>query len=126
MSHPPFAHNPHVYNGVDPDGNPTSGLVVHSPELEDEPGPELTDLPDGHKVTPASSSDSEEADDEASQEGGEQPSASPSTTETEEPAGTDSSASSKPAGRSGKSSGSGTRSRARATGNQSGQAETTE
>ena len=29
-SHPPFSHNPHVYSGVDPNGNPTAGLVVHS------------------------------------------------------------------------------------------------
>lgn len=30
MSHPPFAHNPHVYNGIDPDGNPTTSMVVTS------------------------------------------------------------------------------------------------
>lgn len=57
MSHPPFAHNPHVYNGVDPDGNPTEGMVVHSgaiveqPEIAGEQGPELTDLPPGTEVT---------------------------------------------------------------------------
>lgn len=27
MSHPPFAHNPHVYDGIDPDG-PTSVTVT--------------------------------------------------------------------------------------------------
>lgn len=60
MSHPPFAHNPHVYNGVDPDGNETTGLVVHSvtapvedsepAELVGEQGPELVDLPEGQVV----------------------------------------------------------------------------
>lgn len=43
MSHPPFAHNPHVYNGIDPDGNPTSGLVVSRPDLA-EPVEEATEV----------------------------------------------------------------------------------
>jgi hypothetical protein len=50
MSHPPFAHNPHVYNGIDPDGNPTTGMVVHShaatePEFVGEAAPELVHPP---------------------------------------------------------------------------------
>jgi len=41
--HPPFAHNPHVYDGVDPAGNPATAMVVHSgaiveaPVVEDAP-----------------------------------------------------------------------------------------
>jgi hypothetical protein len=44
-AHPPFAHNPHVYNGIDPAGNPTQGLVVHSAIAVGEQGPELRTLP---------------------------------------------------------------------------------
>ncbi len=29
-AHPPFAHNPHVYNGIDPDADPTTSMVVTS------------------------------------------------------------------------------------------------
>lgn len=56
MSHPPFNHNPHVYNmvdpakrvtvehGVSPDGDPTDSLVVHSDVARpaDEEAAELT------------------------------------------------------------------------------------
>lgn len=63
--HPPFNHNPHVYEGVDPDGNPTDGLVVHStiapaediepvdagsPTFVGESGPEPVVLPEGQVV----------------------------------------------------------------------------
>lgn len=42
--HPPFAHNPHVYDGVDPDGNPTTSMVVTSrAAFVGEQGPELVD-----------------------------------------------------------------------------------
>lgn len=48
MSHPPFAHNPHVYEFVDPDGNPGTGMVVHSQAA----GPVEGDADTG-AVTPA-------------------------------------------------------------------------
>lgn len=38
MSHPPFAHNPHVYNGIDPDDNPTTSMVVTSRAIPAEEG----------------------------------------------------------------------------------------
>lgn len=47
MSHPPFAHNPHVYGGVDPNAPVAEPIVVHSPAQVPEPGPELVDVPPG-------------------------------------------------------------------------------
>lgn len=53
MSHPPFAHNPHVYDGVDPDGNPATAMVVHSDAIVlDGPRGEATNIETG-VVTPA-------------------------------------------------------------------------
>jgi len=49
--HPPFAHNPHVYDGVDPDGNPTTAMVVESHAVVGETGPEVVDLPRGNVVS---------------------------------------------------------------------------
>lgn len=75
--HPPFSHNPHVYEGVDPDGNQTEGLVVHSTIAAAEQasgvwpgenGPEMVIVPDGPSpiepgagtaVTPADSDDAD-------------------------------------------------------------------
>lgn len=118
MSHPPFAHNPHAYDGIDPDGNATSGLVVHSavqsnddPVLEGEHGPELTDLPDGQEV---------------SVDEGSEPSANPSQQETGEPAGTGSSPSSKQDANSGSSGAKPRRKPARAAAGNSGPEATTD
>lgn len=48
MSHPPFAHNPHVYNGIDPDAETTSLVVTSRAHLiADEPADEAPTDVDG-------------------------------------------------------------------------------
>jgi hypothetical protein len=58
--HPPFNHNPHVYDFVDPGGNPGTGMVVHSDVAVNTPdGPEAVDVEQPDQE-PAATPESEE------------------------------------------------------------------